>query len=348
MVQIFVPHAVEAEAARLGPHQARLLRLVFGDDQNAARACGVARRGGQLGDDIARGVVEDLLGGVEPQPVEMEFAHPIGGVFAHEFPHRSGALAVEIDGIAPFVLVFVGDVGGREKRQVIPVRPEMIVDDVENDAEPEPVRRIDEGAQIVRRPVKPRRREQRDPVIAPAEPARKFRDRHHFDDADADLLQERQLVDRGRPRAFAREGADMHLIDDLAFASDALPGGVRPAIGGGIDDGARLVRPLGLRARGGIGQDALAAIDAIAVARARPRRGDMGAAVAVLFGLHRMLDAVDDEHDRLRQRRPYAEAHAPTGLQFGADRHGPLRGVAAERSFFGEIKGAGQGAIRSG
>jgi hypothetical protein len=35
-------------------------------------------------------------------------------------------------------------------------------------------------------------------------------------------------------------------------------------------------------------------------------------------------------------------------LQFGADRHGALRSVAAKRSFSGKIKKSGQGAIRSG
>ena len=75
MVQIFVPHAIQPVAARLGPHKARVLRFVLGDDQNAAPAGRCARLGGQLGDDIARRVVEDLLGGVEAQPVEMKFTH---------------------------------------------------------------------------------------------------------------------------------------------------------------------------------------------------------------------------------------------------------------------------------
>ena len=88
-----------------------------------------------------------LIDWSEPQPVEAEFAHPIGRIFAHEFPHGSRPLAVEIDGVAPFVLVFVGDVGGREERQVIRVRPEMVVDDVENlTPEPKPVRCIDATA----------------------------------------------------------------------------------------------------------------------------------------------------------------------------------------------------------
>ena len=45
----------------------------------------------------------------------------------------------------------------------------MVVDDVEDDADAEPVRRIDEAAQIVRAAVEAGRREQVDAVVAPAE-----------------------------------------------------------------------------------------------------------------------------------------------------------------------------------
>ena len=74
----------------------------------------------------------------------------------------------------------------------------MIVDDVEDDADPERVGAIDEAAQIVGLAVKPRRREQRHAVVTPAEAAGEIRDRHHLDDGDAELGEERQFVARRR------------------------------------------------------------------------------------------------------------------------------------------------------
>ncbi len=65
----------------------------------------------------------------------------------------------------------------------------MVVDDVEDDADAEPVRRIDEAAQIVRAAVEAGRREQVDAVVAPAELARELGDRHHLDQRDAESFE---------------------------------------------------------------------------------------------------------------------------------------------------------------
>ena len=78
------------------------------------------------------------------------------------------------------------------------------------------MRAIDEAAQIVRRAVEPRRREQVDAVVAPAELAGELGDRHHLDDRDAESRERRQLLRGRRPRALRREGADVQLVDHLA------------------------------------------------------------------------------------------------------------------------------------
>ena len=60
-------------------------------------------------DVLGRGV-EDLLGGVEAQAVEVELLDPVAGVGQEELAHRAGVGAVEVDGLAPLVLVAVGEV----------------------------------------------------------------------------------------------------------------------------------------------------------------------------------------------------------------------------------------------
>ena len=111
----------------------------------------------------------------------MELVDPVGRVGDEELAHRPGLVAVEIDGLAPLVLIAVGEIVLREAGEDIPVRPEMVVDDVEDDPEAEPVGRVDEAPQVVGRAVEMRRREQVDAVIAPAEAARELVDRHHLD-----------------------------------------------------------------------------------------------------------------------------------------------------------------------
>ena len=105
----------------------------------------------------------------------------------------------------------------------------MVVDDVEDHRDAERVRAIDEAAEIVRATVEPGRREQIDPVIAPAEAAREIGDRHQLDAGDAECGEFRQFA-RGRlPAPLRGEGADMHLVDDQLLARAAAPALVGPA-----------------------------------------------------------------------------------------------------------------------
>jgi hypothetical protein len=80
----------------------------------------------------------------------MIFVDPIAGIGEKELAHRTAVGTVEIDRIAPFVLVAVGEIGLREAAEVIPVRPEVVVDDVEDNRDAVPVRAIDKAAELVR------------------------------------------------------------------------------------------------------------------------------------------------------------------------------------------------------
>ena len=90
---------------------------------------------------------------------------------------RSGT--VEIDRLAPFVLVAVSEIGA-ENAEIISVRAEMIVNDIEDNGDAESMGAVDKLAKIIGLSIKPGRREQIDPIISPTEPARKIRDRHHL------------------------------------------------------------------------------------------------------------------------------------------------------------------------
>jgi len=63
----------------------------------------------------------------------------------------------------------------------------MIVDDIEDDAEPESVGAIDKPAEVVGAPVKLGRRKPSDAVVAPVTRSGKGRHRHHLDQGNAGL-----------------------------------------------------------------------------------------------------------------------------------------------------------------
>ena len=50
---------------------------------------------------------------VEPQPVKMKLIDPVSRVRNDQLAHRWRALPVEVQGVAPFVVVRLAEIGGR-------------------------------------------------------------------------------------------------------------------------------------------------------------------------------------------------------------------------------------------
>ena len=104
---------------------------------------------GDLGEDIGLAVVDDRVHGVEAQPVEMEFLEPIERVVHHEVAHRTARVAVEIDRRAPRRVMPLGEEVAGDDVQVITLRSEMVVDDVEQDREAARVAGLDQRLQVL-------------------------------------------------------------------------------------------------------------------------------------------------------------------------------------------------------
>ena len=248
VMKIVVPQRVEPAAAALRrPREPGLLRLVLADHDRVSAASGLADLTGNRRHDVLVRGVEHLLGRVEAQPVEMIFLDPTPGVREDEFTNRPAIRPVEIDGLAPFVLVAVGEIAFREAFQVIPVRAEMVVDDVEDGGDAEPVGTVDKGAELVRATVETGRRERVDPVIPPAELAGKIRHRHQFETGDPQLGQSWQFAGRFLPVPIRRKGADMQLVNDQLLAATAAPPSIGPAERARIDDLRGAVRAVRLK-----------------------------------------------------------------------------------------------------
>src|SRR5215813_1213970 len=185
----------------------------------------------------------------------MIFVDPVLRVGEEEVPHRSSMLTVEVDRVSPLVGVAIGEVVLRELFEIVAVRSEMVVDDVENDADPDAVSLIDEAPEVVGRPVESRRREEIHAVITPAEAAGKVGDRHELDHGDSDARQLWELAGSRRPRAFRRERAHVHFVDHLAVKSDSAPRDISPPKRRWVENARGAVRTFRLKARSWIRDD---------------------------------------------------------------------------------------------
>ena len=96
---------------------------------------------GQLGQEVPWRLVQEGVHGVEPQRVDVEVAQPPQRV-VDEYAAPAAARAVEVDP-GPQGWVPVGEVR-TEPRQVVPRRAEVVVDDVEEDAQAPRVAGVDE------------------------------------------------------------------------------------------------------------------------------------------------------------------------------------------------------------
>ena len=251
--------------------------------------------------------------GVEAQPVEAVLHQPVECVLDEVVAHLRPA---EVDRRAPGRLHVVAEEAVCVGVQIVPVRAEMVVHDVEHHHQPEPVRGVDQRLQLVRRAVRGIRRVRQHAVIAPVVPPRKIGDRHEFDRRDAELL---ERLEPGRDAGEAAHRARVQLVDHRLVPGSAVPFAVPPLIGARVEHDARIVDVAGLQARGGVGHREIG-LHPVAVACPRAARGGR-AHPAARLALHRDRRlALDLERHRGRVRRPEPEPRGAVVLELGAER----------------------------
>jgi hypothetical protein len=199
----------------------------------------------------------------------------------------------------------------------------VVVDDVEQHHQAACVRRIDEGLQLVGRPVARRGRERQHAVVAPVARAGERGDRHQLDRRDTERGEIVESGDGRAERPFRRERADVQLVDHHLFPRATAPRRFSPVVLTGIDDRARRVNAVGIEPRRGI-RNREAPVDAedVAVARAHAadRRFEPAFAVRRQAMSERRLRASEQDFDARCRRCPQPEARA-VRAHFGAERH---------------------------
>src|SRR5262249_9925599 len=136
MMKIIVPNCVEIVAALPArSNQFRFLPLVLRDQNNLARTRCLARGASDCPDDVFVGRVFHLVGRVESKTVKMKFVDPVATVSDEKFADRVGFWAVKINRLAPIVFEAGVEIMIGESANVVAVRTEVVVNDVENDGQ---------------------------------------------------------------------------------------------------------------------------------------------------------------------------------------------------------------------
>src|SRR5687768_9731326 len=103
-----------------------------------------------------------------------------------------------------------------ELAQIIAIRPDVIVNDVQNNTQSKRMGTVDECAQLIRSAVKSRRCKQIHTIVTPAEPAWEIGYGHQFKQGDSEFSEVGKLIDRGAPRSFRCERSTMHFVNHLS------------------------------------------------------------------------------------------------------------------------------------
>src|SRR5918999_2876997 len=141
---------------------------------------------GNVAKDVTRGEVEDSVYRVEAEPVDVVFRDPVQRVVDDEAAHFVAFGVVVVERRSPGCRIATREVVA-VRFEVISLRPDVIVDDVEDAPQSFGVRRVDERPQLFRTAVAALWRIELDTVIAPVARAWEFTHRHDLDGSDAEL-----------------------------------------------------------------------------------------------------------------------------------------------------------------
>jgi len=129
----------------------------------------------------------------------------------------------------------------------------VVVHHVQKYAQPQSVRGIYQGHQVLRAAIRRVGRVKGGAVVAPAALPVKGGERHHLNGRHAQLFQVRQLLGGGAVGAFRGKGAHMHLVEHAVGEFDAVPVGVCPVEGAEVHHFRFAVHAVGQKAGVGVG-----------------------------------------------------------------------------------------------
>src|SRR6185312_5757302 len=157
------------------------------------------------------------------QTIEVVLANPVLDIPGEKVAHWPAVLAVEVDGVSPLRRLLAMEVVVGELRQIIPIRTDVVVHNIENHSQADAVSVINKAAEVVGRAITRVRSVQINAVITPPKLSRETRHRHYFNHSDAEIFQQRQFLFRGFVNAGGSKCAYVQLVDNLPTNADSAP-----------------------------------------------------------------------------------------------------------------------------
>ena len=178
-----------------GVQNARAVVAVFQHQVNMA--AGFRRKPAGGGAEIVQqrepARLDDAVDRIEPQPVEAIVAQPVQRILDRKRAHFAHAI---IDRAAPRRLRFREEFR-RIAAEIISLGPEMIIDHVEHDHQPAPMRLVDQRLEILRPAIGAVGRIPQHAVIAPVARSGEIRQRHQLQRRNAGFHEMIEPVDHG-------------------------------------------------------------------------------------------------------------------------------------------------------
>ena len=269
VVEVVAPLRVEAVPSFVpGRDDPRVVQVALRDQVNhpALLLPEVPHGPGELGEERGGAEVHDAVDRVEAQRVDVELPQPVEGVLLEKPPDLVAEGAVEVHGGSPRSAVPVAEVGA-EVGEVIPLRPEMVVNHVQDDGQAAQVACVDQALQPFRPPVALLHREREDAVVSPVSPPGELRNGHQLHGGDPQLHEGVQARDDGVEGAFGRVRPDVELVEDVRRQRDPAPFQAHPGERIGVDDHGGSVDALWLESGRRV-RELLAAVQPVEVPRA--------------------------------------------------------------------------------
>src|SRR5579862_212440 len=190
MVNVVVPLRCVSQRAGVGAASkiARLIAIVLKNEMNITIGRnGFPNRIGQFRQYVRRGVVRNLVYGVQPQSVKVKFVQPVKRVMNEEVPNGAAADAVEVNCISPGGAMPASKELRRIKTEVVSLGTEMVVDNVEKHHDAEVVRGLNESFEIVGATVRVIGGEWQNAVVAPVASSGEVAEWHQLDSGDSKI-----------------------------------------------------------------------------------------------------------------------------------------------------------------
>src|SRR6266568_4664789 len=133
VMEVVVPQTVEIVApfAARANHLGFLRLILRNQNQQALPGC-CARGSSDCANNVLLRLIVDILRRVESETVKVKFLNPVTPIGNEKLADRTRVRPVKVNRLAPVVFVLGGEIIIRENADVISIRAEVVVNNIEN------------------------------------------------------------------------------------------------------------------------------------------------------------------------------------------------------------------------